>query len=436
MTIAGWTSISGAFTRTSGIGAGREVALIAAVLSCWLIYVVARRVRMGRATAMVAVALFALSPLALENHRMVWLDNIATPWLLASLALALSPQRRLWAFAGSGVCFAAAVLTKETYLLLLPVIAYAAWRNADPRTRSLCLTVAGAFLCSLVFIYPLYAILKGELFPGPDHVSIIDAIHYQLSAREGSGSIFDPSSDARRTLEGWLRVDAWLLGLGALLTPVALASRRLRAIGLGMAICLVMLLRTGYLPAPYVVVMFPFAALVIAGAVDVLAAWNPPARIRVAMARLRVTPGRLAAAGAVALAVLVMPGWLTADVRLVRSDASAPQADAVEWIVGNVPRDQHLLIDDTMWVDLVEAGFAPERVVWFFKIDFDPGVTDDFPGGYRDFDYVVTSPAMRSAPRVDETRRAIVNSRPVAVFGEGGSSIEVRRIEHLSQREA
>ena len=69
---------------------------------------------MGRAFAAAAVIMFGLSPVALYYHRAVLLDNIAIAWALAAFVLALTPRRRLWAFAGSGACFAAAALSKET----------------------------------------------------------------------------------------------------------------------------------------------------------------------------------------------------------------------------------------------------------------------------------------------------------------------------------
>jgi hypothetical protein len=60
------------------------------------------------------VLLFALSPLAVSSLRMVFLDNLATPWVLSAFVLAASPKRRLWSYAASGACFAVAILTKET----------------------------------------------------------------------------------------------------------------------------------------------------------------------------------------------------------------------------------------------------------------------------------------------------------------------------------
>ena len=109
--------------------------------------------------------LFGLSPLSVQNMRMVMLDTIGLPWVLGAFALALSPRRRLWAYATSGLCFAAGVLSKETYLLLLPALAWQIWQRAEGPTRRMCLCVFSSVTLGTLFFYPLYALLKGELLP-------------------------------------------------------------------------------------------------------------------------------------------------------------------------------------------------------------------------------------------------------------------------------
>src|SRR5215218_1464285 len=66
----------------------------------------------ARVAAAGALLLFSLSPLALGMHRAVYLDNIATPFVLAAFLLVLSPTHRLAAHAAAGLCLAAAVLVK------------------------------------------------------------------------------------------------------------------------------------------------------------------------------------------------------------------------------------------------------------------------------------------------------------------------------------
>ena len=133
--IAGWTKLTDGFARySSAVIAGRDFMVVCA-LSLLRAALDARpparhlpsgHGRRGR--------VFAVSPLAVQFHRTVFLDNVATPWLLAAFVLCwhraqLPPSRPV---AG---CFAIAVLSKETYLLFLPFLAWQMWRLADRGTR-------------------------------------------------------------------------------------------------------------------------------------------------------------------------------------------------------------------------------------------------------------------------------------------------------------
>jgi len=271
--IAGWNWLTGALDRAPyAVAAAREFILVAKVASAGLTYVLARRLGIRRGWALLAVLLFALSPVALSFQRMVYLDNIATFWALAAFALALSPRRRLAAHAASAACFAVCVLTKETALVLLPALLWQLWRGSDPRTRKFSFSVFFAVLVFSGSFYLLYAVLKNELLPGDGHVSLLEAVQWQLGGRASSGSILDPASDARGVVRSWLALDPWLLGAALALVPLGFAVARLRPVTLALAIQVLMLVRPGYLPFPYVIGLVPFAALLLAGVAD--AGWG------------------------------------------------------------------------------------------------------------------------------------------------------------------
>ncbi|HWU21916.1 MAG TPA: glycosyltransferase family 39 protein, partial [Nocardioides sp.] len=162
--IAGWTTLTDAFDRySSAVSAGREAMLVAQLVSVALVWALARRMHLTRAASALAIALFALSPLALAFHRMVYLDNVAVPWLLAAFVLAAPRRNELLSFTGAAGCFAVAVLTKETVVLLAPVLLWWAWRHAAPSTRRYTFTVAGSLFVLLCCGYVAFAMLRGEL---------------------------------------------------------------------------------------------------------------------------------------------------------------------------------------------------------------------------------------------------------------------------------
>ena len=427
LAVAGWL-LDPLLGEGSAVAEARNLMLIPALVSAALLFVLARRLGLNRGFAAAAVLLFALSPLAISSLRTVYLDNIATPWILAAFVLAASPRRSLWAYSASGACFAVALLTKETSLLILPGLALMVMQSVDPRTRAFCVTAFGAMLGLVALGYPVYALLKGELLPGVGHVSLLEGVQFQLYGRASTGSALDPGSFSHQLVSGWLDADPWLLGCGVLLAPAALLVRRLRPVAVTLLVLVVVALRPGYLPQPFVIAMLPFCALVAAGLLDAL--WKKPT------ARRWHRPA--VAVATLSLAVLVLPAWREGASHAMREDHVAPVLEAQRWVEEKVDHRARVLVDDTLYVDLVEAGFEPKfGVVWFYKLDFsanlDPSVARNLPGGWRAFDYVVSTPVIRSAldqnpGGLEQVRGALENSRSVAAFGEGPRQVQVRRI--------
>ncbi|TML09380.1 MAG: hypothetical protein E6G41_00210 [Actinobacteria bacterium] len=397
--IAAWTWVSGLFAGTSySIDTGRQLMLVVTLASCSLLFILARRLGMGRAFAAAAVLLFALSPVGLFFHRAVLLDNVAIAWVLAAFVLAATPRQRLWAYAGSGACFAAALLSKETTLVLLPALLLAAWQNTDKHTRRYCVALFGSFLG--------YAVV-------------------QLVTREATGSLFDPQSQTHAIVTAWLQLDPWLLGLAVVLFPLALVRRSTRAIALAFVIQVVMILRPGYLPNMYVIGLLPFAALIVSGGIEALWRWS--GRLRLATAAL-----------VIALLVSAVPQWARTDNTAMHVQVDGTRRAAERWLADNIGHDKRLIVPDEYWIYLIQhgfdrrpvpGGFFSRAVVVYWPLDYDPAVKQRFPDGWRDFDYVVSTQAVRSTLRLTPTTaRALDHSVVIAQFGQGDQRIEVRAI--------
>lgn len=435
----------------------RGFMLAVTIISAWLVYLLALRLGMRRVFAVAAVLLFTLSPIDIFFHRLVLLDNPATAWALAAFVLAMTPRRRLWALAGSGACFAAAVLCKETILLIFPALFVAAWQNTDRHTRRFSLTLFTGFFALSLLTYPLYAALKGELLPGPGHVSLIGSIVYQLYSRKGTGSIFTPDSVAHGTVMFWLSLDPWLLIGGLVIAPIALVRRRTRAVAVAYLIEILAMLRPGYLPNMYVTAMLPFAALIIAGTADAL--WTPlvrgwrflrnEGRVRSDIAALGRWRGLaikfslvlapVLAAGLLLSTGVAARGWAVTDGQALTLHVDGPNRAADAWLVAHVKHGQPLIVgDDAFWIYLIEhgfdshpvkGGFYSRQVVSYWELDYDPAVKAYFPQGWRDFDYIVSTGAMRvTAVYTPNTAAALAHSRVVATFGHGPNRIEIRAI--------
>jgi hypothetical protein len=426
------------------------------IVSFALLYTLARRLGISRPLAVATVLLFALSPLSLYFHRGVLLDNPATVWAIAAFVLALSPKRRLWSFAGSGVCFAASYLSKETTLVILPALLLAAFQNTDRRTRRYCLTMLGSFLAVIVLAYPLYATLKGELIPGPGHVSLVGTDINMLFTRQGTGSILNPHSVGHGTVTFWLGLDPWLVGVALAASPVGLVFRSTRAVTAAYLIQVVIVLRPGYLPAMYVIAMLPFTALVITGSIQEMwrlvtgrrprfqPRWGPAGwRALLAWAERLLRPVAVAGSAAAILAaagiaVHIAPRWYYADRQAVTVRLDGPQLGAEAWLLRHVGRQQRLIVTDDFWIFLIEhgfddrpvkGGFNSPTVVSYWPLDKDPAVRRFFPYAWREFNYIVDNAAMRdTAAYTPSTYQALHNSRLAAVFGTGANRIEIRAI--------
>lgn len=423
--IAGYALVTGAFERWDvAVLAGREVSVVASLVAAALLWVLARRIGLKRPTAAAAVMLFSLSPLALQFHRTAYLDNIATPWLLLAFVLATVRRSQLIAFAGASAAFGVAVLTKETFLLALPFLAWVMVRSASPTTRRYTLSVAAGTLVLIGGSYLLLAAVKGELVGSDGQVSLLDGVLFQLSAREGSGSLSDPDSLVNRTLAMWWQLDAVFITAGLAAAALALFAKRMRPYAvLLLAFTAFMFRPGGYLPVPYVIMLLPFAALLVAGVAEQ------------AFAVLRRRGGARRAGGAVLVALtlgaaaLAAPNWFTQLRGLVAADLDRPMREAVDWVERNGSPEQRLIVDNGMWVDLAEAGWDRENVVWYYKLDTDPAVAAESPNGWRDSDFVITTESMRTFPtEFPEVTGALQNSVAVASFGQGDQAVEVRRI--------
>ncbi|GAA4903189.1 ArnT family glycosyltransferase [Streptomyces coeruleoprunus] len=417
------------------VGAMRSVMLLVTLVTAVLLYVLARRLALPRWTAALAVALFGLSPLSVELHREIFLDNIAVAWILAAFVLAASPSRHLWHHFAAGICAAVAVLSKETMLLALPAVLFTMWRHSHRDTRKFAVTGALTSCVLIGLLYPLFALLNNELLPGRGHVSLWDGVVYQLS-RPGSGSIFTDGSGANKVLDSWLYYDRVLplAGLAAALLLAATYRWSVTARATAGPAFVVVLLgsvaafrSSGYLPDMYIIQALPFLALCLAAVA---------ASVRGLLHRRLPRTAAIAAFTALALAgaAYTVPHWYEGGRTAMTDDPNARFRAAAAWLdpaAGHVtdPERRRVLVDDSLWLDLVHHGYRPGTgAIWFYKADLDPAVGRVLDDGWRDIDYVVSTPTVRrDAKDLPTVADALKNSTAVATFGEGEQRVEIRR---------
>jgi hypothetical protein len=432
MQLAAWSALTGGFDRhDTAIGFGNECMLIATVVSTALLFVLGRRLGFGRAAAAGAGLLFALCPLEVVYGRWTYLDNLVTPWLLLAFVLAYSPKRTIAAAAGATMSFAMATLTKETALVLAPAFAWALLQNLDRRNRSHLLVTSAFAGGMLMALYPLYAILKGELVPGPGHTSLLGTAAWQLSGRTASGSLLNPDSATAQLFGGWLHIDRWLLLFGLAAIPITVLVRRLRPAALALILQWLMMVRGGYVPFMHVINLMPWSALLIAGACSAIAGNRelaPAGLLRYSAGRARFVRAGIATGLVAVLAGVATLSWAPHLQPMMTSTQQPPLRSATTWLAHNVPRDKVVVAHDSIWTDLVHHyGFDP-RPVMIYKLDADPEVRR----GIKRIDYLVLpdwyyriGDADQKYPTLMEARK---HSVAVVTFGTGPDQVTIYRV--------
>ena len=411
------------------LNAARVLMVPVHMASALLLYGAALRLSGSARTAALAAALFSLSPLALSYQRMVLLDNLMVLWLLLALYLLLTHEGRLWTLVGSAAAFALAALTKETALLFAPALLYFLVRGlrGAPHFR---FAVAGWLFvaASLASLYPLYALLKGELLPlgGPSQrVSLLGALAWQL--RRSGGALFDPGGRFWEYAWGrWWSLDPLTLVGGIAATALALALgglRRRQAPGLWSA---------GLLAGSFTAYLAAGGALLDFHIVPALPFWALAVALLAGEA-LRPSPrwlGRVACALALGAAGAVLLPRAQAAYTL---DLTRLQAAQLAYVREALPPPAVLVTDDDLWVDLHEPsrghpGFPNTHPHW--KAAGDPAVRDGvLRGDWRTVDYLVMSDDMEEALLPGSLpMQAYRHSYLVQVWAYGEVDVQVRAV--------
>ena len=214
-------------------------------------------------------------------------------------------------------------------------------------------------------------------------------------------------------------------------------TRQMRPIAAALVFSLLMLLRPGYLPVPYVVALIALAAVVLPLAVDVLVqglgrrTFGDIERSIRRTGRMRITPAALMLAGvsmiAGGAAAWVAPPWFYRVQAAAQVDFDLPYRQAVEGVRADIPRSSTLVVDNVVWTDLEGDGY--DGLVWFTKLDADPDVARTITD-WRAVDYVVATQIMYTSRESGPTLRALLdNSTVVESWGAGEQRVDLRKVQ-------
>jgi 4-amino-4-deoxy-L-arabinose transferase-like glycosyltransferase len=423
MQIAAWVKLTGGFfTFGNALNSGRVLMLLYAVGSALLVYLIVRLMSGSLSAALLALVIFSFSPLSITYQRQVFLDNVATFWLLLSIYwLAVSNSRMLYIVLAA-IAFGFSVLSKEVYLVCLPVIIYAAWLHTTKFQRKFTLV---SFIYGVIAIcsgFVLMAILKGELLPYSwhlpwdthPHLSLLDTLLGQAERGEVGGSflyswntwldndrafiICSLAAPLFNLLYGLWNRKHLLLSL----PPFRFLNRRLRIAApvperhlllslLAISFWLV-LVRGGQVLSFYIIPLIPLVALNTAVALNTILGWlGKLVRFDVVRALLLV----------IAIAVILPYDIKATGFRFYQHPTSA-QEQALVWVRNNVPHNAFVVINSYLYLDLRVPGgqgigdgapYPHAEVYW--NVAFDPELYQQaLQSNWDRIDYIVADSEM------------------------------------------
>lgn len=436
--IAAWAKLTGGyFTFGNSINTGRVLILVLHVLSTWLLYTIAKRLSGSRFAAVVAALIFSLSPLGIYFQRRVLLDNIMVFWCLLSIFFLLSKTYKLRYVFLSAVCFAFACVSKETAVFFLPAYVYLVWVTTRPGRRLVPLLSWLVLAGVIISIYPLYALLKGELFAYGSmlggmhpHVSLIETLQFQGS-RPG-GSVFHPADSLFwQNMARWSENDFFIIFFGVVSIFVnAWYWFRKRAALTGFSVLLsifsfLFLMRGGVVIEFYVIPMIPILALSLGIAAEHLVHYLRTVRLPLPYLKL-------------AAIVLLLGGYTIfahdyQGLNLYTADQVAPQLAALEWIRTHAEPDDYIITDNYLWLDLNApenpSGKVFQNAEWYWKTERDPEIKFDLLHNDPDrIDYLVVTPQVVIDTRTSDFKlmaNTLEQSKIITAFDGSNWSVEI-----------
>jgi hypothetical protein len=447
--IALWAIFTGGFhTFGNTVETGRVFMLVLQVASTGLVYGIARRISGNVAVGTVAALIFALSAYGTYFHRRVLLDNLTTPWMLLSIFVLLSPRLTLAKIWLSALALGISILSKELTAFMVPPMAYLVYCRAHPSQRAFGIIGWLSVVLGLVSLYPLMALLKGEMFPQysllggtAPHVSLISTLQYQ-AGRGSDGGLRNPHSQFWLLARVWMQDEPLLEFGGSLCALISvLLIWRYRLVGvLGMITFSLWAFigRGGEVIEFYLVPLLPLLAINVA-----LVLWiylENLARIRRLLGWPLVRLAQLAAV--LACLAGIAGGYLTPHrgfagdhLLLWNATQADAQTQALAWIEAHVPRIDSVISDNYLYTDLHD-GSAPAGAYnyddYYWKLDRDPAIGGTrYHDKWQNVDYLMTTIQVLTdynEAKLPLTGALLQHSVVVAHYDTGGWPVEIRQV--------
>ena len=373
--------VGGFLTFGTSVNTGRVLMLFVAILSALLVYLIVRHATGRVAAGLFGAVVFAVSPLSVLLHRQVWLDNLATLWLLVSLYALLTSRGRLWRLTLSAFVFALAFWSKEVVVVFLPGMLYLVYALSHPNHRRFAFGIWGTAVASVTSLYVVLALLKDEFLPPgvlwsseEDHVSLIET-YSNHADRTGGGSVFSSESAFRTFFGQWTSIDPFIMIGGLAAAALGFLFWRRDKFYFGMALLalpfVLFLARGGIVRFFYVIPLLAIMAISLGllaghamGLTDKLVGAarrrsSSGDRLSRALSGSRI--GSVAALAVLGLTVVLGLGAVPANYTNFNGERSPAQTEATRFVAENIPNESAILMDPYPWADLRDEALVGDE---------------------------------------------------------------------------
>ncbi len=445
--IAIWTELTGGFEHFGmAINSGRVLMLIFSVLTTVLIFLIIRKLKVVDSIAFLGALIYAISPMVIYYSRMVFIDNIMIFWVLLSITIILY-YKSIKAIFLSALCFGIGFLSKEVGLIFIIPIILLIYFETHTKQRKFTILLWIFVSCLVISSWVLYALLKGELFPmgtllgGHNrHVSLISTIIYQMS-RKGNGTIFNAGSNIRTNLVLWSSKyfgDPILIvgGIASSVLNLLFYIIKRNYYYLIFPIFTIMFFlffgRGGQVYDYYIIPLLPFLII------NIVLLFSETLRVITQILKTQITKN-IVKITVILLSILVFvkvyktymfPRVYT----LLTGNQTITQIKTVQWISKNIPKQDVIVTDTDIFVDLKYQGFYSPNPIWVFKADLDPAIRYGIlHNNWKNIDYMVTDPttiisAGLKKNNLNLLNMALMHSKLIKVFSSDGHSEKIYKV--------
>lgn len=429
-----WALLNGTLNNFGfPLNSGRVLMLFFHLISCGFIFGITKSLSKSNAAAVIAVMIFAFSPLATSIQRRVLLDNVMLPALLGSIYFVVGQQRNLYHYLISALLFGVAVLIRGSAIYLLPGFLIANHTLAHPHHKRFAINMWMTLTVCLLSIFPLYAQMRQELFPegwflGGDfpHVSLIEVI---IDRGPDTGFFLNIGSGFQYSFTQWTDIGNLtsdpIIVYGGIISIIIVAllsqyNKHLRAIVILAFSYFIGLILGGRVVISDVLPLLPFFAISIG--------------ICIAMA------AKLASIGGwmsktilslVTMLILLYPFYIfyTDRVQMYTMDQVQGQVEAVEWVQNNLDEADYVVTDNYAFVALRDTM---PNIHHYWTVDTDPDIKFTLLGdNHCNIDYVLTTPQVTddiSAYNLDLMRRTLERSELLLTYENNGWPVQIWQV--------